>query len=45
MTVITISRQVGSGGHAVGQKLSEELGMSFYDKELIALAAKKSGLS
>jgi cytidylate kinase len=41
---ITISRQYGSGGLAVGKKLSADLRIPFYDKDLIALAAKKSGL-
>ena len=45
LPVITISRQFGSGGHEVGEKLSKRLNLPFYDKELIALAAKKSGLS
>lgn len=45
LPVITISRQFGSGGHEVGTRLSEKLGVKYYDKELIALAAKKSGLS
>ncbi len=44
-TIITISRQFGSGGHEIGQKLAEKLNVPFYDKELIALAAKKSGIS
>ncbi len=43
-TVITIGRQYGSGGRDVGKKLAEELGIPCYDKELLALAAKQSGL-
>ncbi|MBQ3265075.1 MAG: cytidylate kinase-like family protein [Ruminococcus sp.] len=43
--VITIGRQFGSGGRSVGEKLAEKLGVSFYDKELISLAAKESGMS
>lgn len=43
--VITISRQFGSGGRAVGQKLSQKLDIPFYDKELISLAAKESGMN
>ena len=42
--VITIGRQLGSGGREIGQKLSERLGIAFYDKELIRLASKQSGL-
>ena len=41
-TVITISRQAGSGGREVGKKLSAELGIPFYDHELIELAAQSS---
>ena len=44
-SVITIARQYGSGGRIIGKKLAESLGIPFYDKELIAMAAKKSGLS
>ena len=42
-TIVTISRQYGSGGREVGKKLAEKLGVPFYDNELITLAAKKSG--
>ena len=42
--VIAIGRQCGSSGKVIGQKLAEELGIKCYDKELLALAAKKSGL-
>ncbi|MGN0318798.1 MAG: AAA family ATPase [Lachnospira sp.] len=43
-TVITIGREFGSGGHEVGVKLAERLGIKCYDKELLELAAKESGL-
>ncbi len=43
--IITIGRQFGSGGRAIGEKLAQKLGVAFYDKELISLAAKESGLS
>ena len=43
--VITIGRQYGSGGHEIGMKLAERLGIPFYDNELIELAAKESNLS
>lgn len=39
-TVITISRQYGSGGREVGKQLSERLGIPFYDHELIEMAAE-----
>ncbi len=43
-TIITIGRQFGSGGHDIGTKLSEELGIKFYDKEMLDRAAKESGI-
>lgn len=42
--VITIGRQFGSGGRIVGKQLSEQLGIQYYDKELINLASKESGI-
>ena len=45
LPVITIARQYGSGGHEVGEKLAQKLGVPFYDKALIAMAAKQSGIS
>lgn len=42
---ITIGRQYGSGGYDIGHKLAELYGISFYDKELLVLAAKESGLN
>ena len=43
-TIITIGRQFGSGGKEVGIRVAKELGIPFYDKELLQEAAKKSGL-
>lgn len=43
-TVITISRQFGSGGREIGKRLAELLDIPFYDKELIEMAAKESGV-
>lgn len=43
--ILTIGRQFGSGGREVGQKLAKALGIAYYDKELMAVAAKESGLS
>ncbi len=43
--IITISRECGSGGRAIGRKLAEKLGYAFYDKELIDRVAKESGLA
>ena len=42
-TVITVSREYGSGGRLIGRKLAEELGIAFYDGELLSLVAKESG--
>ena len=42
-TIITISRQFGSGGKEIAEKLAKELNIPFYDRELIELAAKESG--
>ena len=44
-SIITISRQYGSGGRFIGRKLANKLGIPFYDQELISLAAKESGFS
>jgi len=41
--VITISREFGSGGHEIGKLLAKNLGISFYDKELVDLTAQKTG--
>ena len=43
--VITIGRQFGSGGRAIGKAVAEKLGIPFYDKEIIKHIAKESGLS
>ena len=43
--IITIGREYGSGGRQIGQALAKRLGISYYDKEIITLAAQKSGLS
>lgn len=41
---ITISRQYGSGGRELGEKLAKKLGIPFYDKELIAMIAKEGNI-
>lgn len=43
--VITVGRQFGSGGRAIGKRLAEMFGIAYYDRELISEAAKLSGLS
>ena len=42
--VITIGRQLGSGGKALGELLSQKLSIPCYDKELIQMASRESGL-
>lgn len=43
--VITIGREYGSGGRLIAKQLSEEMGITFYDKQLITEVAKKTGFS
>lgn len=43
--IITISRQYGSGGREIGEKIAERFGIPFYDNEIITRAAKESGYS
>lgn len=42
--IITINRMYGSGGRAIGKALAEELGIGFYDKELIEITAKDKNI-
>ena len=44
-SIITISRQYGSGGRYIGRKLAEALDIPFYDKEIILRSAEESGIS
>lgn len=43
-TIITIGRQFGSGGREIGDLLAKELKIRLYDKEMLAVAAKESGI-
>lgn len=43
--VITIARQYGSGGHAVGEQVAKRLGVAFYDSSLIDLTAEAGGFT
>ena len=43
--IITISREFGSGGRTIGRKVAEELGIPFYDKELVDQIAVESGFA
>lgn len=42
--IITIEREYGSGGRIVGTKLAEEMGIHFYDDEILKLASEKSAV-
>lgn len=42
--IITIGREFGAEGHEIGKELAERLGFTLYDKDMLALAAKKSGI-
>lgn len=42
--IITIGREHGSGGKQIGKLVAEKLGIPFYYKEIMALAAQESGL-
>lgn len=42
--VVTIEREFGSGGHEIGKALAEQLGIRFYDYELIQKVAEETGL-
>ena len=44
MNIITISREFGSGGRELGKRLADLLSYDYYDKEIIAAIADKSGL-
>ncbi len=43
--IITIGREFGSGGREIARKVAEKLSIKMYDKELISLIAKNSGMS
>lgn len=43
--VITIAREYGSGGKTIGKRLAEELGVAYYDRELLRLASDESGIN
>ena len=43
-TIITIGREFGSDGREIGYKVAKEFGIKLYDKEMLARAAKESGI-
>ena len=44
MNIITISREYGAGGHSIGKRVAAELGIEFYDRDIIRDTVKESGL-
>ena len=44
-SIITISREFGSGGHSIGQLVAQKLGYHFYDRELVEKVSAASGFS
>lgn len=42
--IVTIGRQFGSGGSEIGYRLAKELGIKYYDKDIVVQAAKESGM-
>ncbi|MCC8164002.1 MAG: cytidylate kinase-like family protein [Lachnospiraceae bacterium] len=42
--IITIARETGSGGHSITRKLSEELEIPYYDRDLLRIASDVSGI-
>ncbi len=45
MNIITIGREFGSGGRELGKRLAEALGYAYYDEEIIAAIAQRSGMA
>lgn len=43
--IVTVGREYGSGGSLIAKKLAQALSIPFYDKKLIEIAAKETGLS
>ena len=43
--IITLGREFGSGGRELGRRLSEKLGIAYYDQEIITEIAKRTALS
>lgn len=43
--IITVSREFGSGGRELGKRLADELGIAYYDREIVAAIAEQSNLN
>ena len=41
--IITISREYGAGGHSIGQQVAKELGIPFYDRDILKATVQTSG--
>ena len=44
MSIITVSREFGSGGREVGKRLADALGYAYYDREIVSAIARKTSL-
>ncbi len=44
MKIITLCREYGAGGHSIGQRVARELGIEFYDKDIIRRSAEALGI-
>ena len=44
MRIITLCREYGAGGHSVGQRVAAELGIEFYDRDIIRNSAEALGI-
>lgn len=42
--IITVSREFGSGGRELGKRLADELGFSYYDREIVTMLAERTGM-
>lgn len=43
--IVTISRELGSGGREIGKRLADQLGILYYDREIITEIAKQTGMT
>lgn len=44
MRIITLCREYGAGGHSIGRRVAKELGIEFYDKDIIRKSAEALGI-
>lgn len=43
-SIITVSREFGSGGRELGKRLADELGFAYYDREIVTALAEQTGM-